>query len=397
MQHEGVNPRIQSTITYEFLEKIGEGGMGEVYRARLLSTVGISETVAIKKIRASLLSAMGAEEERTDVFLRHLERETAIISELNGHPNIVGFKGADYVSGEEERKNIYIVMEYVDGMNLRGFLDLHGMTLDTMMAGQAVRMPDSFVGFILFRLANALNYAHTYDFSNGEQGIVHLDLAPGNVLINRVLGLIKLADFGIASSLGELARERPEPVVGKPSYISPEVIRRQPIDFRSDIYGLGAMAYELLTGLSPNRLPPAMRRNGKRLREEVMNWQERELIPPHQLVRGVNEELSEIVVMMLEFEKENRFFSARQLRETIGQAIYRHGYGPTDDAFSHYLAKVQILQARPPSGRRRHAGRRDFDRRVHELLGTLNADQEHLRFFPDIRRKLLLGENPCRK
>jgi hypothetical protein len=194
---------------------VGRGAMGRVYRARQLA---LDRDVALKILAPSL--AADAE------FLRRFEREGRAMARLS-HPGIVGV----YETGVRD-DTPYLVLEYVDGAALR-----------TIMNGQPLR-PDR-VRDIATRLCGALAAAH-------RAGLVHRDLKPENVLLTPD-GTVKLADFGLALPAEEQARlTRSDVRVGTPAYMAPEQLEaRGDVDARADLYAMGVMLYEMLTGRLP--------------------------------------------------------------------------------------------------------------------------------------------------
>ncbi|MBF0186903.1 MAG: serine/threonine protein kinase [Magnetococcales bacterium] len=384
-----VNRFIQSSITYELIDRIGQGGMGEVFKALFHTNIGTSETVAIKTVRSEIIKSF--EKSRgADFLIDSFERETTILAELNGHPNIVGFKGADYIQKNEDTM-LFLVMEYVNGFDLNGFRWLHRLHPEAILKGQAFHIPSEFIGFILFRVANGLDYANRFRFSNGRKGVVHLDLSPGNILINDTLGLVKLSDFGMAASLDDILVGGTGSMVGKPSYISPEMVHGNKITFTTDLYTLGIIIYELMTGLNPNQIEGTDHTKGfKKVRDKVVRIQERPLIPPHQVVRGIDERLSEIVVNLMQLDPEGRYNSSMELREIVGETIYGRGYGPTDGSFATYISKIRL--SKYDFGRYKRLN----DQLAQHYVDMVNAARKPIRLFPDARNKLLHGENPCR-
>ncbi|MBT4837444.1 MAG: protein kinase [Methylococcales bacterium] len=376
---------IQSSITYELYEKIGSGGMGEVFKAKLYTNIGTSETVVIKKIKSDFVNKI-KDDAVKDYLLDNFKRETSILSELNGHPNIVGFRGADCssLSGDGSKELIF-VMEYVDGFDLNRLMRLHNISTPNIIKGNALKLPDNLFGFILFKIANALDYAHTLDFSDGQQGIIHLDISPGNILINSSLGLIKLSDFGISSSVDEFSQNRGNNQIlsGKPYYVSPEVIDNQKVDFSTDFYSLGITMYQLATGICPNMIFNFKASSQQELRDQIRAHQQQEIIPPHKIVRGFSEELSEIILSLIQDNPENRISSANQLRDLVGHCIYDTGYGPTDSSFAKYLSKIQLLKIK--------------DKEITKLLKIFGSDMEPLKHYHDVVKKFSREINPCRK
>ena len=205
---------------YRILAPLGQGGMARVYRAFQES---LEREVAVK-----VLPPWYAADRN---FVERFNLEAKLVARLS-HPNIVTVHDAS-----EQNGHLYIVMQLVDGGTLKHRLDhLHaqGYTMDAIEA-----VP------IFVQLANALNYAH-------EQGVVHRDVKPVNVLMDRS-GRPILSDFGIAKVLASTkdALTRPGAGVGTPEYMSPEQCLGGAVDGRADIYALGAMLFEALTGQTP--------------------------------------------------------------------------------------------------------------------------------------------------
>ncbi|MEW6413993.1 MAG: serine/threonine-protein kinase [Pseudomonadota bacterium] len=197
---------------YEILEEIGQGAMGTVYRAR---DPLIERTVAIKTVDIAQLRHEGADAEAR--FLREAQSAGRL-----SHPNIVTI----YDVGETDSL-AYIAMEYLSGPTLREVLDHARMPLD--LALDTAR-----------QMAEALAFAHAH-------GVIHRDVKPSNVVVTGHRGQIKLTDFGIAH-LANSEQTQTGQMLGSPRYMSPEQVRGGEIDGRSDIFSLGAVLYEMLTG-----------------------------------------------------------------------------------------------------------------------------------------------------
>ena len=230
----------------EVIELIGKGGMGAVYKAR---QPALDRLVALKILPAQ--AAGGVD------FAERFNREARALAKLN-HPNIVGV----YEFGQVEALH-YFIMEYVDGANLRQ-LERNGR----LSPRQALQ--------ILPEICDALQYAH-------DEGVVHRDIKPENVLIDRK-GRVKIADFGLAKILGrdpqDLRLTGAGQVMGTPHYMAPEQIEHPlDVDHRADIYSLGVVFYEMLTGELPlGRFAPPSRkvRIDVRLDEVVLRTLEKE-------------------------------------------------------------------------------------------------------------------------
>ena len=199
----------------EILGIIGRGGMGAVYKARQTQ---LGRTVALK----ILAPARGADAR----FAERFRREARALARL-GHPSIVTVHDSGEAGGL-----FYLLMEFVDGPNLRQLQAAHRLTPQEALA-------------IVPPICDALQYAHA-------QGIVHRDIKPENILVD-TQGRVKIADFGIAKMLGAEDDARPltgdHQAIGTPHYMAPEQIEKpETVDRRADIYSLGVVFYEMLTG-----------------------------------------------------------------------------------------------------------------------------------------------------
>ncbi len=230
---------------YELEELVGSGGMSSVYRAhdKLLE-----RTVALKILHEQFT--------RDDAYVERFRREARAVAQL-AHPNIV-----TVIDRGEQDGRQFIVFEYVDGMNLKELLDQEGR-LDPREAIE-----------LSLQVARGLAFAH-------ENGLVHRDVKPQNVLIDAD-GRAKVTDFGIAHALDVDGMTITGTIMGSSNYIAPEQARGEPVDEQSDIYSLGCVLYELLTGEVPfdgdNFVAVAMRH----VNEPVPTVGEvRRDVPPH--------------------------------------------------------------------------------------------------------------------
>ncbi len=215
------------TQRYRPLYKLDAGGMAEVYVAESESMAGYSKKVAIKRILPGLIK----DQRFTRMFL-----DEARISLHFNHANIVSV----FDLGESE-STYFIVMEFVEGTNLKTLLE-HQANL-----GKTIPVPQTC--WILNEMLKGLHYAHELrDSDSGEpMGIVHRDVSPPNILISWN-GEVKLTDFGLAKATTQLESTDPGVVKGKYAYLSPEAAFAKEVDHRSDVYAVGILAFEMLTG-----------------------------------------------------------------------------------------------------------------------------------------------------
>jgi serine/threonine protein kinase len=209
------NPDIRAPMKigrYEILDEVGQGAMGTVYRAR---DPLIERTVAIKTVPIAQLRQEGADAESR--FLREAQSAGRL-----SHPNIVTI----YDVGETDGL-AYIAMEYLPGATLRDIMNKGPMPLDLVLDTAT-------------QMAGALAFAH-------EHGVIHRDIKPSNVVVTGRGGRVKLTDFGIAHLLNSEHTQTGQ-MLGSPRYMSPEQAMGREIDGRSDIFSLGAVLYEMLTG-----------------------------------------------------------------------------------------------------------------------------------------------------
>src|SRR5699024_10049552 len=199
---------------YRIKRRIGGGGMANVY---LGFDLILERDVAIKVLRMEFVN----DPEFVDRFDREAQEATSL-----SHPNIVNI----YDVGEED-DILYIVMEYVDGLTLKEYIQKHG----PLSVEKAID--------IMEQLTAAIQHAH-------ETGLIHRDIKPQNVLINQN-GMVKVTDFGIALALSATALTQTNSVLGSVHYLSPEQARGGVATKKSDIYSLGIVFYELLTGELP--------------------------------------------------------------------------------------------------------------------------------------------------
>jgi serine/threonine-protein kinase len=298
--------KLESEQIYHLTRLIARGGMGSVYVAEQLGEAGFTKTVAIKMIRRRLA--------QDPVFIERFIAEAKLVADLV-HENIVQVHNLQLAGGEH-----FMVMEYVDGVTLEKFIARH--------VSQSVPLPIDLGAFITSRICRGLEYAHAARTRSGERAcIVHRDICPKNILINRE-GVVKISDFGIAQAMSAV-RSADEILMGRAEYMAPEQVRGEPTDRLCDIYSLGVVMYELLTG----RIPARGSGSVERLHRQGVAYAQ----PIQQLRPEVPDALAEIVARTLEPDTEQRYHSAREMGVDIEYQLYHRGYGPTNQTLGEYV------------------------------------------------------------
>jgi serine/threonine protein kinase len=212
---------------YALAEKIGEGGMGTVWRAIVYGAAGFRRTVALKRLHP----AFAEYPEVIEMFV-----EEARVGAMLRHPNIVQIH--DF--GLDEENSYYLVSEWVEGIQLGDYL--------RSFSGDAGGSPWPLVTAIAIEVLRALDAAHSNKSEAGKQApVLHRDVTPPNILLD-VTGIVKLADFGLARAMDRGRITRPDIVKGKLSYMAPELLRGEDASPQSDLYALGVVLWEAFAG-----------------------------------------------------------------------------------------------------------------------------------------------------
>ena len=261
---------------YEFIDELGRGAMGVVYKA--MDPV-IGRTVAVKTIR---LSEQGTGLSRSELLARFQTEARA--AGLLTHPNIV----VVYDAGEEDGL-YFITMELVEGKSLQTLLD----------GGQAFPLPR--VLRIMEQACSALQFAH-------ERNVVHRDIKPANLMLTGD-DTVKVTDFGTAKILQFGTVQQTAHVMGTPSYMSPEQVKGRAVDGRSDIFSLGVMLYEMVTGIKP--FP------GQNITTVIYKIVNEDPVPPRQIDPSIHPGISAVVMKALVKEPDARYQSCREMLEDL--------------------------------------------------------------------------------
>jgi serine/threonine protein kinase len=284
---------------YFLLELINVGGMAEVFKAKMFGVEGFEKIVAIKKILPEI-----AEDKE---FIRMFVDEAKIAVRLQ-HPNIVQILELGKIE-----ESYFIAMELVNGKDLK--------TIRKRMKRVDLLMPPEQSSFAISQVCDGLDYAHRKcDEKMNSLNIVHRDISPQNIIISYE-GTVKLIDFGIAKAKSKSTKTQAGMLKGKFSYMSPEQVSGQPIDRRSDIFSLGVVFFEMLTG---KRLFL-----GKNDVETLEKIRKAEVPPPSVFNSLVPPELDRIVLKALAKDRDERYQWASEFAEDLKKFSYT-----TDQQFS---------------------------------------------------------------
>lgn len=292
---------------YTLLERIATGGMAEVFRARAHGAMGFEKIIVIKRILDTLA--------KDDEFRELFKVEARIAAELT-HVNIVQVFELGQVG-----EHLFIAMEYVHG------LDLARLTARSASIGP---FPIPLALFIVGEVLKALQFAHgQVDGDGNPLHVVHCDISPQNILIS-FSGEVKLTDFGI--SRAAMHKGSQDVIRGKYAYMSPEQVTMQPLDGRSDVFSLGIVLYELLTG----------RRLFKRQnRDETLNRVKNAEVPsPRGFRPEISEDLEGWLLRALSRHREDRFADAADAIDGLTAIIVGEGHRATNNDLAAYLREV---------------------------------------------------------
>lgn len=341
---------------YRIIEKLGGGGMGAVYRAEHLA---LARDVAVKVLHPHLVS--------DKEHLARFQREARTAFSLK-HPNIITLHDFG-VDGEYP----YLVMEFINGKTLKQLLRTGG------------EFPLERVQSVTRQVLSALSVAH-------RRGVVHRDLKPDNIMISVDADGHEEAhvlDFGIAKVISggteaDLVQTQAGIVFGSPQYLAPEQVLEKPLDARTDLYALGSILYEVITGQKTFPSSTGMASIFQRVNEDP---------PPLTEIRSVRKELNRFVMKLLSRNPDDRYSSADECLEELEYAFSGKRVGKTNHAFSYGLLFIAVLGAgyilgevlfsKPESQTISEKARRDIE----ALQEAKKKADEQKRFADEQKRK----------
>lgn len=282
--------RGQKVGKYEILTRLSVGGMAELFLAFTAGPGGFRKFVALKTILPDI--------KKDESFVKMFLDEARITAALS-HANI----GQVYDLGIEAGE-LYLAMEFISGLNLE--------QVQKTLAKKGEKMPLGFACAAIRDSAMALHYAHNFvDPAGKPSPVVHRDVSPKNVMVT-YQGAVKVIDFGIAKAKGRLNRTQVGMVKGTSGYMSPEQVRGQPLDGRSDLFSVGVMLFEFLTGQRLFNLPSdaAM----------MMAIADANIPDPRSINPEIPKPLADVVMKALAREKEERFATGKELAKAVEAA-----------------------------------------------------------------------------
>jgi serine/threonine-protein kinase len=278
---------------YRIIEEVGQGGMAVVYRAH---DEKLRREVAVKVLHAHLL----AEPESR----ARLEREACAVAKLN-HDGILQI--FDYAS--DEAANSYIVTEFIDGQTLKQFLGNRKLPVPEIAA------------LIVIEIGQALCHAHSL-------GIIHRDMKPENVMVRKD-GFLKLMDFGVAQVVDLERMTVTGQILGSPAYMAPEVLDGRTLDFRSDVFSVGVMLYQMATGSLP--FP------GKNPHEVLRKVSEGKFADPRTVNRLVSDQLARVIAKAMARKPEDRYANLSAMLDDLRAYTADAGLAATRDELRNFL------------------------------------------------------------
>jgi serine/threonine protein kinase/predicted ATPase len=309
---------------YMLTRRIGEGGMAEVFQANVRVAEGLTKWVVIKKIRKDFATQ--------GEFTRMFVDEAKIALSLN-HANIVQVFDFGQIG-----TTFYLAMELIEGVDL--------MSLFHAVRARGDHFPPEIAAYIAHQVAAGLSYVHrkTDDFGR-PLGIVHRDITPHNIMISYD-GQVKVLDFGIARAAGPIApgmnRAEQETIKGKVAYMSPEQAMGGVVDSRSDLYSLGVVLYELLTG-------ELLYRDKDRMRA-LENVRTRPIPPLLDRAPEAPVEMARVLDRVLARESEQRIATAREFQSLLANYLHNAPNMIDEDVLGTFLLRYRTREY-PPSVR----------------------------------------------
>ncbi|MCO4745712.1 MAG: serine/threonine protein kinase [Proteobacteria bacterium] len=299
---------------YYLVDKIATGGMAEIFKAKTYSEGGFENLLVIKRI----LSHLSENNEFVEMFI-----DEAKVSVALQHPNIVRLYDFGRILD-----NYFIAMECVEGKDVRGML--------RQLSRQRKFLPIEYAVYVVHEACKGLDYAHAKTDNQGEPyNIVHRDISPSNILLSYE-GEVKVADFGIAKAEKNAYETGAGVLKGKFEYMSPEQAHGRDLDGRSDVFCLGIILWEMLTG---RRLFKT-----KSETQTLERVRKVDVAPPETLNSRVPKDVSRIVMKALTGPLDQRYQTAGQMQEDLAKFLYPATPDKTRDGFRTFMQEIFAVE-----------------------------------------------------
>jgi len=295
---------------YSLIERIGVGGMAEIFLAKTEGPEGFSKTVVIKRIRPNLSD---------DASFVNMFLNEAKIAALLNHSNIAQIFELGRIG-----KSYFIAMEYIHGRDMRAIIN--------KSEGMGIPFPMEYSLKITGEVCEGLFYAHQKNDEDGSAlSIIHRDITPENVMVS-FDGEVKLLDFGIAKAKILVSDTRAGEIKGKAGYLSPEQVKGKILDQRSDLFGVGVVLYEWLAGRKLF--------GGKADIEMLRSVLEGKIVPPSYFRQNIPAEVDGLVMKALRRNRDERHQTARELQYDIEQFLASHEFNPSKIHLANFLRQI---------------------------------------------------------
>ena len=295
---------------YTLLNRLAVGGMAEIFLARQEGLEGFEKTICIKRIRPHLSSQ--------DNFLRMFLNEAKLAAQLN-HPSIVQIYDLGRIN-----ESFFIAMEHIPGRDMSRIIP--------KAEGAKIPFPMIYALRIASSVCEGLYYAHTKTDAYGNPlHIVHRDITPENIIVTWD-GTVKIVDFGIAKANTQIEQTQAGEIKGKLSYMSPEQAMGKSLDHRSDIFALGAVIYEWVTGY---RLFTG--ENEMAILKSIIDGK---IYPPSYFKEDIPEEVERILMRALEKDRDRRYQTAWEMQFDIDTYLASCSFTPSNIHLSNFLKQI---------------------------------------------------------
>ena len=295
---------------YTLIDRIAVGGMAEIFLARQAGLEGFEKTIVIKRIRPHL--------SKQSNFVKMFLNEAKLAAQLN-HPNIVQIYDLGKIG-----ESYFIAMEYIFGRDMRRIIP----KADAL----GIPFPMVYALKIASSVCEGLYYAHARtDMYGNALNIVHRDVTPENIFVS-FDGTVKVLDFGIAKAANQIEQTRAGEIKGKLSYMSPEQCMGKPLDNRSDIFSLGVVLYEWLTGFKLF--------TGDSEVAILKSITEGKIYAPSYFKADIPEGVEAILMKALEKDREKRYQTAWEMQYDLDQFLSQYEFTPSNIHLSNFLKQL---------------------------------------------------------